>query len=124
MSGRTGCEGRGVEGPWLGPEPHLGEPLAGAHWKDRQAGVGGPVASLVFLLCLPVWVSASPSLWASLHGRLPRPQVMGPGQSHQADLSVSPLLLCPFRESCPVQQQGAEGNAGVVTQPLCVGCQA
>lgn len=65
MSGRTGCEGRGVEGPWLGPEPHLGEPLAGAHWKDRRAGVGGPVAWLVFLLCLPVWVSAPPFFWAS-----------------------------------------------------------
>lgn len=62
MSGRAGCEGRAAQGPWLGPEPHLGEPLAGAHWKDRQAGVGGPVAWLVFLLCFPVWVSAPPSL--------------------------------------------------------------
>ena len=96
MSGRTGCEGRGLEGPWLGPEPHLGEPLAGAHCKDRRGWVAGPVAWLVFLLCLPVWVSVPPSpLCLTSQAPLLRcPLAMGPGQRHQADDVFPPLLRC------------------------------
>lgn len=95
MSGRTGCEGRALKGPWLGPEPHLGEPLAGAHWKDRRGWVAGPVAWLVFLLCLPVWVSAPPSPLGltSQALLLHRPLAMGPGRCHPADL-MSSLRLC------------------------------
>lgn len=106
MSGRTGCRGRGAEGPWLGPEPHLGEPLAGARWKDRPAGgrAGGggwPMACLVFLLCLPVWVSAPPSL-LGLTSQAPflcHPLAVGPGQCHQADPSCARLSESPARYS-------------------------
>lgn len=101
MSGRTGCEGRGLEGPWLGPGPHLGEPLTGAHWWDRRVWVAGPVAWLVFLLCLPVWFSAPPSpLGLTSQASLHHPLAMGPGQGHPGDGVLCPL---PFREPRTLQ---------------------
>lgn len=53
----------------LGLQPHLG--TLGWLSLEGQAvgGVGGPVAVLLFLLCLPVWVSP-PSLTVLLSGLL------------------------------------------------------